>query len=691
MEAPVGIRVLTDSLINRIAAGEVITRPAGALKELIENAIDAGARQIDVQVRDGGRSLIRVSDDGCGMGRADLPLAVQRHATSKLNEDNFDRIETLGFRGEALASMAACARLSITSRPTGRQSANDDMGHDAKRAQEDHHAWRIDASPHGHNRVPAALAGGTRVEVRDLFYAAPNRLRFLKGKAAETRAIHDTVVRLALARGDVGFSLDCDGKERLRVEAGASMPGTTRLTAVFGKEFADHMMAVDSAAPDGVAADDAAPQNPKKGETPKNLENLGGDHPRGVWADNAAPKKGATHGIRVRGWIGAPTFHRASSVWQYLFVNRRWIKDRAIAGAIRSAYGDTMVRGRWPAFVLFLHVDRSFVDVNVHPSKEEVRFRDPALLCSVIRRAVRKVLAPLSMPSGFAPAPLRQSYRRSYRQSDGGQSDGLMTGSVTGSGDRHTMPDDIGDNTDAALTPMAPILADAPLAGALAPLADPLASTTQEASREAPKNTVARHRPDARDCPLGDAIDQLHETYIVARTHDRLIIVDQHAAHERIVYERYKSQFLSGSVPRQVLLIPDIVPLPPRSVDRLLDYGRDLQSWGLVIEKFGDDAVLVRAVPALLANQRVASLISDLADDISRLRDGAGLRTRLESVCSIMACHGSVRAGRRLGREEMNALLRRMEKTDFSGQCNHGRPTFHALDKKALERLFKRS
>lgn len=656
------IRVLSDGLINRIAAGEVLVRPASAVKELVENSLDAGARAIDIAVRDGGRSEIRVTDDGVGMISDDLPLAMRRHATSKLSEDNFDTIGTFGFRGEALASMAASARLSIISR------------------HKDHsHAWRLDASTRDHDDAstrdhditPAALNQGTRVELRDLFRKVPARLKFLKSPAAENRAVIDIITRLALARWDVGFTLSCDGKERIALPPNEDgMLSIPRLQTLFGKDFADNM-------------------------TPIALER---------------------DGIKMDGWLGLPTFHRASSAWQYLFVNQRSIRDRALAATIRAAYGDTLPRGRFPAFILFLSIPKERVDVNVHPTKEEVRFDRPETIRSSIHRGVRYVLGPASRVSASAAAVFPQ--RRFQNQDKNADAvpflivDGKPSSALSVAEDRFSPlsapPTALGiSEAGMSAHPTALGIAEAGMS------APPTALGMSEAGISAPPTALGMseagiaeagvseiidqganqgaNQGASQEKPLGVARCQIDDAYIIAQSLQGLMIIDQHAAHERIVYELYKKQYLSGTVARQLLLIPEVVPLPPPSVQTLHARAEELQRWGLVIEMFGTDAVLVREMPALLVRQSAAPLLKDLADDIASLDHGASLRERLENVCSLMACHGSVRAGRRLSEEEMNALLRQMEQTDFSGQCNHGRPAYVAFSRHDLDRLFKRS
>jgi DNA mismatch repair protein MutL len=609
------IRQLPPNLINRIAAGEVVERPASVVKELVENALDAGASRIDVIVRGGGLQLIRVSDDGAGMSARDLELAVERHATSKLDGEDLSHILTLGFRGEALPSIGAVARLAITSR-----------------AHDEAEAYRIDVDGGRQSTSkPAARAAGTDVEVRDLFYATPARLKFMKSERAETAAISDVVKRLALAHPEVAFSLS--NGERMTLRLDACPPGLldhalTRLGRILGSEFVEDAMPVS-----------------------------------------------ATRGpVRVEGYAGLPTLHRPNGLSIYLVVNGRPVRDRLIAGTVRAAYGDLVPRGRYPLVTLFVDIPPDEVDVNVHPAKTELRFRDANGVRSLLIGAVREALAaaghrataslaqkalqhmrpPGEAPAGESRAPFYQSQVRSYVGSQ--RSAYRPPGSATFS-DR----------------------AQAPLTGVAVPSADMRGGA---ASEEAPETY-----------PLGAARAQVQDTFIIAQTSDALVIVDQHAAHERLVYERLKSGLENGGVARQLLLIPDIVELAPEAIDSLLGALGELEQFGLVIESFGPQAVAVREVPSLLGTCDTRTLLTDLAGILLEAEDGSGaraLRDRLDHVLSTMACHGSVRAGRRLTPQEMNALLRDMEKTPFSGQCNHGRPTYVELKLTDIEKLFQR-
>jgi len=600
------LRLLPPGLVNRIAAGEVVERPAAAVKELVENAIDAGATHIDVVVRDGGRTLIAVADDGQGMTRDELMLAVERHATSKLPDDDLVNIRNLGFRGEALPSIGAVSRMTIASR--------------AKGAAE---AWSLAVDGGAKSApAPAAQPAGTRVEVRDLFFATPARLKFLKAERTELHHALDVVHRLAMAHPAIAFTLSDGARELLRL---AAAPGLleeerdpldarlARLGAVMGRDF----------------------------------------------AENALPLDAMREGIRLKGYAGVPTLNRGTAQHQYLFVNGRPVRDRLLVGAVRGAYQDFLARDRHPMVALFLELPPEAVDVNVHPAKAEVRFRDPGLVRGLIVGALKHALAEAghrasttvagaalgAFRPGAAPLPYRPT---------------------------HTAPRGLYEAAAAYQAPLAPTLS-----GLAEPSAPPAALT--EAVAELPA-----------DHPLGAARAQVHETYIVAQTADGIVIVDQHAAHERLVYERMKAALDNGGVARQGLLIPEVVELEPAAVERLAARAPDLAELGLELEEFGPGAVVVRAVPALLGTTDVQGLVRDLADELAELGDAFALKEKLEEVCGTMACHGSVRAGRRLTQAEMDALLRQMEATPHSGQCNHGRPTYVELKLADIEKLFGR-
>lgn len=591
------IRRLSTTLVNQIAAGEVIERPASALKEMVENAIDAGASDIEVALEQGGISLIRVRDNGRGMKAEDLALCVERHATSKLPDDDLLAIHFLGFRGEALPSIGSVARLSITSRARGAEQA---------------YSIAVEGGVVG-EVMPAALGEGTLVEVRDLFYATPARLKFLKSPRSELNAAVDIIERLAMAHPDIRFKLTHDGRT-LR-----DFPALTQ----------DWLIAA-----------------------PQRLEKVLG----AGFAANVAAVEGEREGIRITGFAGLPTYHRSTSQSQYLFVNRRPVRDRLLLGVIRAAYQDFLARDRHPVAALYLEVPTDQVDVNVHPAKAEVRFRDAQMVRGLMLGALKAALASVAQRASTTVAQ-----------------DAL-----------------------ASFTPAyAPPMRYAAGGGYSAPV-------MQEAMRQLwqPSSLPPQHRapiaplPEApvveEDAPLGAAVAQLHHTYIVAQTREGLVIVDQHAAHERLVYEKFKAEMDASGVARQALLIPETVTLSDAQAARVLSRAAEFAALGLIIEPFGEQTVLVREVPALLGKTNVAGLIQDLADDLSLYEDGLALKDKLEEVLSTMACHGSVRAGRPLNHAEMNALLRQMEATPFSGQCNHGRPTYVALKRSDIEKLFGR-
>jgi DNA mismatch repair protein MutL len=599
------VRQLTEAVINRIAAGEVVERPASVVKELIENALDAGARRIEVVTDGGGRRLIRVSDDGSGMTRGDLTLAVERHATSKLPEDDLLAIATLGFRGEALPSIGAVARLSIVTRHASEP-----------------HAWAIDVEGGAKSEIrPAALGEGTRVEVRDLFYATPARLKFLKTDRAEAEAIREVVRRLAMSRPDVAFTLA--GEERAPVTWTAAMPGPVgqlaRLGDILGASF----------------------------------------------QQNAVHVADAREGIAIEGYAALPTLSRANALGQYLFVNGRPVRDKLLLGAVRGAYADYLPRDRHPIVMLFITLDPHEVDVNVHPAKTEVRFRDSGRARGLIVRALQEALT-----------------RDARRAATTGGS-ATIAAFRSGAAVRPA-------SWDWRASPARP--APAGYGGNAAP-AMGLAEAAQAAfAVGAPSAAPAAAEPPASDLlnlPLGAARAQVHETYIVAQTRDGVVIVDQHAAHERLVYERLKTT-LDRGVARQILLIPEIVELDEVDVERLSARAEELARYGLVIEPFGPGAVAVRETPSLLGEVDAGALLRDLAEHLAEWDETLPLERRLMHVAATMACHGSVRAGRRLKPEEMNALLREMEATPNSGQCNHGRPTYVELKLGDIERLFGR-
>ena len=614
------IRRLPPETVNRIAAGEVVERPASAVKELVENALDAGAARVEVQADGGGLTRILVADDGQGLTADELPLAIERHATSKLSPDDagdYDllHIATLGFRGEALPSIGSVARLSIASRARGQAEA---------------HAIFVEAGAVG-AVSPAAfpVPHGARVEVRDLFYATPARLKFMKSERAEAMAIAEEIKRQAMAHEAVSFSLDLDGRRTLRLPAEPAGPEgrLARLAVIMGREFSDNALALE--------------------------------HER--------------EGVRLSGFAGLPTYNRGNAAHQYLFVNGRPVRDRLLQGALRAAYADFLARDRHPLAALYVELDTAYVDVNVHPAKAEVRFRDPGLVRGLIIGGLRHALAGAGhrasttvasaalggfRPGGGYPAPPSAAGYSAWRQA-GWQPSAL-----------------------AAAVQSIPGLTE------VSARAEPDWETYGEggvAEDAAPAPVF-----DPVDYPLGAARAQVHETYIVAQTRDGVVIVDQHAAHERLVYERMKHEMAEGGVVRQALLLPEVVELDPAEAERVTAKAHDLAALGLALEAFGPGAVLVRETPALLGETNVQGLIRDIADDLAENGQALALKERLEDVCSTMACHGSVRAGRRLTAPEMNALLRQMEATPHSGQCNHGRPTYVELKLADIERLFGR-
>ncbi len=602
------IRRLPENTVNRIAAGEVVERPASAVKELVENAIDADARRIDVTLADSGRGAIVVADDGIGMSADELALAVERHATSKLPDDDLLEIASLGFRGEALPSIGSVARLTIASRVRGADEA-----------------WEITVEGGRKGDVrPSSLARGTRIEVRDLFFATPARLKFLKGDRAEAGHILDVVKRLAMARPDIAFSVSDERGRRLRFEeTGGDLLDARlrRLSDVMGREF----------------------------------------------AENALPIDAERDGVRLTGYAGLPTLNQAYARSQYLFVNGRPVRDPLLTGAVRGAYQDLLARNRHPMVALYLELSPRAVDVNVHPMKTEVRFRDAGQVRGLIVGALRHALAEAGHRASTTVASQTLGAFR--------PGSGLPVG---------------GQRPYAASAPRAAALADyyAPIPGLESPSArvEPSGGLAEETEPYA----VAEPSEPASSHPLGAARAQLHETYIVAQTENGIVIVDQHAAHERLVLERMKEAMAEGAVKRQGLLLPEVVEMDEAACERVLARAAEFDEMGLAIESFGPGAIVVREVPALLGATDVAGLIRDLADDLAEMGEGLTLRERLEEVCGTMACHGSVRAGRRLNAAEMDALLRQMEQTPNSGQCNHGRPTYVELRLEDIEKLFGR-
>jgi DNA mismatch repair protein MutL len=601
------VRRLDPVLVDRIAAGEVVERPASAVKELVENALDAGAQRVEIAIEDGGRRLIRVTDDGAGMDSDDLALAVDRHATSKIPDSDLSRIATLGFRGEALPSIGSVASLDIVSRPPGAAQA---------------HRIRVDQG-RKHPVTPAAHPFGTRVEVRDLFSATPARLKFLKSPRAEAQAVADVVRRLAMANPQARFALSGDNLSGFDWAACAQGADglAARLAQAMGAEFRDNALRVDA----------------------------------------------QREGVRLSGFAGLPTWHRANALQQYLFVNGRPVRDKLLHGAVRGAYMDYLPGDRHPSLALYLDLDAREVDVNVHPAKAEVRFRDPGLVRGLIVGALKETLAGAMHRSassgidGLSGVAARNSaapfMRSGYRPSPAG-------------------------NWDWRASP------SAPAGGGFAEAASP--GFLHEAPSADARAHAAPIEPQAFDAPLGAARAQLHDNYIVAQTRDGMVIVDQHAAHERLVYEKLKRQRAENGVARQMLLIPVVVDLSAADVERLMDNSEALAQSGLVIEPFGPGAVAVSEAPALVGKADLAGIVRDVADALADESPSAPLERKLDQVMATMACHHSVRSGRKLTVEEMNALLREMEATPGSGQCNHGRPTYVELKLADVEKLFGR-
>ncbi len=612
------IRHLPDNLVNQIAAGEVIERPAAAVKELVENSVDAGATRIDIDIREGGKALISVRDDGKGMSPEDLVACLDRHATSKLLDDDLLAIDTLGFRGEAMPSIGAVSRMHI-----------------ATSAKDSGEAWEILIEGGVKSDVkPTAHTQGTTVTIKDLFYATPARLKFLKSDQAEYSAVKDTVVRLALAYPHVGFRLVNNGKTVFSVSPSSDELFDCRLERmgqVIGKDFAENAMMIDA----------------------------------------------EREGIKLTGFAGLPTLHRGNAQHQYLFVNGRPVKDKLLGGAMRAGYMDVLARDRYPMAVLFVELSQRDVDVNVHPAKTEVRFKDPAivrgLIVSALRHAIqREGQSTASTVSQYALGRLAQNKQAQLNQP---QSPGLpWSRTQYGSG---------GGGMSSASN-----AAYASLAEKTYNAYEPIPSARHEYAQEPQSQDQ-----DLTTYPLGAARAQLHECYIVAQTAKGMVVVDQHAAHERLVYEKFKSQMEDGSgcIESQGLLSPEIVDLDDTIVSKMVAQAGNLKKLGLEIEAFGEGAISVQAMPVLLLGKaNPQQLIRDLADEIEEHGEITGLEERINAVLSTMACHGSVRSGRRLTLEEMNALLRQMEQTPVSGQCNHGRPTYIELSLDEIESLFGR-
>ncbi|AZO06775.1 MULTISPECIES: DNA mismatch repair endonuclease MutL [unclassified Mesorhizobium] len=621
------IRQLSETMINQIAAGEVIERPASVVKELVENALDAGASRVEIVTAGGGLNLIRVTDDGSGIPEQELALAIARHCTSKLSDDIHD-IRSLGFRGEALPSIGSVARLSIRSRTASGDSAAE-IGIDGGRVLP---------------VKPAAANRGTTVEVRDLFFATPARLKFMKGERAESSATSDVVKRIAIAFPAVRFTLAGSDRTTLELPAMEDTPEgrLARVAQVMGKDFPDNAIAIDA----------------------------------------------MRDGVHLAGHVSIPSYTRANALQQYAYVNGRPVRDKLIAGAIRGAFADVLPRDRHAVTVLFLSLDPSTVDVNVHPAKADVRFRDPGLVRGLIVGAIREALAgagiraattgAAGMMAAFrpgaaayshpGPAGGHRSYEAAYHASNSGGFDPLRSAQRPldmGYGEAGHQRNGFAENDQAAFD------------------TGPLASADARAGVAEPAEALL-------GMVLGAARAQVHENYIVAQTRDSLVIVDQHAAHERLVYEALKNALHSRAVPSQMLLLPEIVDLPEEDAERLAMHSETLAKFGLGLERFGPGAVAVRETPSMLGETNVQQLVRDLADEIADNDTVETLKERLDKIAATMACHGSVRSGRLLKAEEMNALLRQMEATPGSGTCNHGRPTYIELKLADIERLFGR-
>lgn len=608
------IRYLPETLINQIAAGEVVERPSAALKELVENSIDAGASHIAIDIKDGGKTAIVISDDGHGMSAEELVASVDRHATSKLPDDDLLNIKNLGFRGEALASIAAVSRLNIQTR-------------DALSGE----AWDITVEGGKKSDLrPCALSKGTRIEIRDLFYATPARLKFLKSERAEYLAIKDMVQRLAMAYPNTGFTLTHDGTRSLNLPV--TLDPQARLSAVLGRDFGENAIEINT----------------------------------------------ERNGIHLSGFAGLPTLHRGTAQYQYLFVNGRSVRDKLLAGCVRAAYADVLHRGRHPVVALFLTLPPEQVDVNVHPAKAEVRFQDAALIRGLIISALKHAIHERGFETsssvssaalgalGAHSMPSAALFSRPAYSSGGGYSGGSGGASIP----RGTY-------------------GNPGIYGNLAEAQSMLYEHAPSAKAEAHPETEILEQTQSH--PLGAARAQIHENYIITQTAEGMVIVDQHAAHERLVYERFKAQLAERGIEKQGLLTPEIITLEEDAAAAILQHTETLSRLGLEIEPFGAGALAVQSLPALLSGKAdLQKLVRDIADEILENDHAGMLEEKINALLSTMACHGSIRSGRRMNAEEMNALLRQMEETPLSGQCNHGRPTYVTLSLKDIEKLFGR-
>jgi DNA mismatch repair protein MutL len=628
------IRRLPETLINQIAAGEVVERPASVVKELVENALDAQAQTIHVFLRDGGRSSITIIDDGCGMNAEDLCLAVERHATSKLTEDNLFNISTLGFRGEALPSIASVSRMTLISRQRGQAEA-----------------WRLTVEGGSKGALePASHPEGTRVEVKDLFYATPARLKFLKTAAAETAAIVDIIQRLAMAYPQVHFSVMQDQKSLCHFAYDPNLLEDQhvlkRLSQVMGREFVENALAV----------------------------------------------KAERGNMSLFGYIGLPTLNRGNASLQYLFVNGRTVKDKVLQTALRIAYQDVLARDRFPLVALFLKIDPQEIDVNVHPAKIEVRFRDAEGVRHLMIGALKQALAEAGYRTATTIADKAISRAVPLTLPSGSRQPGMVSSRVMTSHSFVARPPHQGHLGLSAGAVGATSLAAS--VSAPSPATDLAMESFEDLGRPTPQaiydtGQVASMKPEMIP-PLGFAKAQLHETYIIAETAEGIVIVDQHAVHERLVYEKLKMQLQNSGIQRQILLVPEVVELSPEDYQCVIAAENELMVFGVVVEAFGGHAVLIREIPMLAKDLNLKQLIQDLAHEIRECGQPVSLKEHIDEICSTIACHSSIRAGRKLSLEEMNALLRQMEATPYSGQCNHGRPTYVELKKKDIEKLFGR-
>jgi len=607
------IRLLPNGLINKIAAGEVIERPASAVKELVENSIDAGASKIEIIMRNGGRTFISVTDNGCGMSKQDLVLAVERHATSKLPNDNLDSISTLGFRGEALPSIGAVSRLSIKTR-----SKNMDTG------------WSINVTGGDiEAATPSSLKMGTQVEIRDLFYATPARLKFLKTDRTETGRTIEVIRRIAMVNPNISFTLNDGNRTNIRFnEVRGNLPNIklSRIGEVLGRDFEENSLLIEA----------------------------------------------EREGFILTGYAGLPTLNRRTSSHQFLFVNGRPVQDKLLYGAVRAAYSDFLAYDRHPLVVLFLDAPKSTLDVNVHPAKSEVRFQEPGLVRGLIIGALKKTLT-------------EAGYQTSSTVSNAAL--GILSKSISkvaSTGVRRSSQSYKSFNS-APNNHLHSSLATNEIANEYLDL-----NSAPMARNNSTSNQSFETLNEIASFPLGAAQAQLHKNYIVAQTNEGFVIVDQHAAHERLVYEKMKIHLKEGGIKRQVLLIPEVVDLENAKIQRLLELKDDFTRLGLILEKFGEGAILVREIPSILGDINIKNLVIDIADELEEFGSSTVLEDKLGHICGTIACHSSVRSGRTLRIEEMNALLREMEATPHSGQCNHGRPTYVELKLSDIEKLFGR-